>query len=80
MPIKTKYTNRKNPSKKADKMKDRSQSISTFVHFNTGVLPIMLIKTQNQQKKTGKNRPSEIRLSGVPPIMPIKTKHKKNIY
>jgi len=34
---------------------------------------------QKKPKKThkGQNRPSEIRLSGVPPIMPIKTKTKK---
>ena len=28
------------------------------------------------QKYEGQNRPSGIRLSGVPPIMPIKTKNK----
>ena len=36
----------------------------------------MAIKTQNNKKKNkGQNRPSEIRLSGVPPIIPIKTQN-----
>ena len=33
---------------------------------------------KNQQKNTGQNRPSEIRLSGVPPIMLTKTKNKQS--
>ena len=37
----------------------------------------MAIKTQNHQKNKGQNRPSEIRLSGVPPIMLIKPKKTK---
>ena len=40
----------------------------------------MPIKTPNiyiDLKKKSQNRPSEIRLSGVPPIMPIKTPGKK---
>ena len=42
----------------------------------------MPIKTHNNNKKNiikknGQNRHSKIRLSGVPPIMPIKTKNKK---
>ena len=35
-------------------------------------------KTKQTNKKKGQNRPSEIRLSGVPPIMLIKTPEKKN--
>ena len=36
----------------------------------------MAIKTQNNNKKNkGQNRPSQIRLSGVPPIIPIKTQN-----
>ena len=31
-----------------------------------------------QKKHKGQNRLSEIRFTGVPPIMPIKTKTKKN--
>ena len=34
-------------------------------------------KTQNQQKNKRQNRPSEIRLAGVPPIMAIKTQNQK---
>ena len=30
-----------------------------------------------KKKYKGQNRPSEIRLSGVPPVMPIKTNKKK---
>ena len=34
----------------------------------------MPLKTQNKKKNKGQNRHSEIRLPGVPLIMPIKTK------
>ena len=36
----------------------------------------MPIKHQKQKKYKGQNRPSEIRFTGVPPIMPIKTQIK----
>ena len=40
----------------------------------------MTIKTPNiYKKKTSQKSPSERRLSGVPPIMPIKTPEKKRV-
>ena len=56
------------------KMSRKTQKIVQGLPYNAYKTPNK-IKKQNQQKKNNKrqNRPSEIRLSGVPPIMPIKT-------
>ena len=37
----------------------------------------MPIKSRKIKEKKRQNRPTEIRLSGVPPIMPIKNQQKK---